>query len=200
MSLDTYANLKLAIARWLKRDDLTNDIDDFIDLCESDWGKKLRIRAMEDSTTGALSAGTLALPSGYLQTRRFSISVNGAGKQLDQVTPDQVLGYSTNGEPERLAVLGDNMHFGPAPDGSYTYTHHFYKALTALSGSNTTNWILTNAPDVYLYGALLAAAPFLKNDVRILVWKDLYTNALAAVQTADKEDRYAGPGLRVRVA
>ena len=47
MALNNYANLKTAIANFLARDDLTTEIDDFIDLTEADFNRRLRVRAME---------------------------------------------------------------------------------------------------------------------------------------------------------
>lgn len=200
MSLSTYAELKTAVATWLHRDDLTSQIDDFIDLAEADYGRRLRIRAMEDSTTSTLSAASLALPTDYLQTRRFSITFSGQPTQIEQVAPELVLGYAATGMPERMAVLGDSIYFGPAPDGTYTYLHWFYKKIAALSGSQTTNWVLTNAPDIYLYGSLSAAAPFIKNDARLPMWQKLYDDAVKQLAVADDRDRHAGPAMRVRVA
>ena len=65
MALDTYANLKTSIANFLARDDLTSEIDDFIDLTEADFNRRLRIRDMETvNTSFSIDAETEALPTG----------------------------------------------------------------------------------------------------------------------------------------
>lgn len=73
----------------------------------------------------------------------------------------------------------------------------YYKTFEGLSDSNTTNWVILNAPDVYLYGALLQAEPFLQNDQRIPVWERGLRQALSDLQSQDDKDRYSGSELRV---
>ena len=46
---------------------------------------------------------------------------------------------------------------------------------------NAANWLLTMAPDLYLYGALMEAAPYLKEDGRIQTWAAGLSNALASL-------------------
>ncbi len=57
-----------------------------------------------------------------------------------------------------------------------------FVGVTSLSGSNATNWMLTNNPDVYLYGALLEAQPYLMDDARIATWADIYATVVAQVR------------------
>jgi hypothetical protein len=69
----------------------------------------------------------------------------------------------------------------------------YYKALPALS-ANSTNWLLTAHPDVYLYGSLMQAAPYLKNDERLAVWGSLYTASIADLnQSSDRAEVSGGP-------
>jgi hypothetical protein len=83
--------------------------------------------------------------------------------------------------------------FGPEPDGEYTLTLRYFAKPTVLrSVVNGTNWLTTNAPDLCLYGALLEAESFLKNDSRIAVWRDYYTDALADYRDQWKEEEFGG--------
>jgi hypothetical protein len=70
--------------------------------------------------------------------------------------------------------------------------------LSKLSTSNTTNWLLTSNPDIYLYGALLQAAPYLQDDARIQTWATLYERALNDSQTADDRGASSGGALLTR--
>ena len=71
MALDTYANLKTAIADFLNRDDLTNSIDDFIDLAEAHMNREIRHWDMEKRATASLNTQYTALPSDFVEPIRF---------------------------------------------------------------------------------------------------------------------------------
>ena len=73
----------------------------------------------------------------------------------------------------------------------------FYKKIDALSDSNTTEQMLTDNPDVYLYGALLEAEPFLMNDERVQLWATAFQESLRALQEQDNKDRHSGSAMRV---
>jgi hypothetical protein len=66
--------------------------------------------------------------------------------------------------------------------------------LSALSASNTTNWLLTLAPDLYLYGSLLEAAPYIGNDERIPVWASAVSTVIDQLNTlGHRQSVDAGP-------
>ena len=67
--------------------------------------------------------------------------------------------------------MGDNILFGPTPDDGYGYSMTYYKSFDALADNAQTNWLILNAPDLYLYGTLLQAEPFLMNDERVPLWE-----------------------------
>ena len=73
MAIGTYAELQTAVANWLDRSDLTDRIQEFIDLSEARINRNLRLRLMETTATGTLVAGTrdYTLPTDYIQARTF---------------------------------------------------------------------------------------------------------------------------------
>jgi hypothetical protein len=73
----------------------------------------------------------------------------------------------------------------------------FYKKIDALSVTNTTEAMLTDNPDVYLYGALLEAEPFLMNDQRVQLWATAFQESMRALQEQDNKDRHSGSAMRV---
>ena len=73
----------------------------------------------------------------------------------------------------------------------------FYKKIDALSDSNTTEQMLTDNPDIYLYGALLEAEPFLMNDERVQLWATAFQESVRALQEQDNKDRHSGSAMRV---
>ena len=84
----------------------------------------------------------------------------------------------TSGTPSFFTIVGTKILLGVQPDAANTLQINHYKKLTALSDSNATNDILTNYPELYLYGALAESAPFLMQDERLDTWAGLYKEAL----------------------
>ncbi len=75
-------------------------------------------------------------------------------------------------------MVGDEFQFIPIPDASYLVELTYWRRIPPLSDTNTTNWILSDHPDAYLYGALVQSAPYLMDDSRITTWGTLFTAAL----------------------
>ena len=86
---------------------------------------------------------------------------------------------------------------GPVPASVYTMEMVYYAKIPALSDSATTNWCLTANPDLFLYGALMEAEPFLMNDQRTQLWATAFFKALEDVNSRDAKDRFAGSELRI---
>ncbi len=206
MALSTFTELKDAIADWLDRSDLTDRIPDFITLAEARLNRDLRIRPMEVRSTMTTTADQryFNLPGGYLQMRNIQLNTNPI-TPLEYITPemlDRLYGGDTTGKPRAYTLIGDEIQLAPIPDSTYTLEMAFYEKFTALgdgtSGTVTSNWLTTNAPDVLLYGALLEAEPFIKNDERIALWLNAFNSAIRKVQDADAKDRHSGSAMRVR--
>jgi hypothetical protein len=151
MSITTYAELKTAVANWLARTNLTAYIPDFIMLGERRIYRELRIRAMEASLSSAIASGTISVPSGYVEMKFAYIDgtpVQALTKKEGAFIYEFYPTRSADGKPQFFAREVDNFIFGPYPDSNYTVKGVYYKRLDALSDSNTTNWFITNAPDL----------------------------------------------------
>ena len=205
MAIGTYAQLKTAAANWLDRSDLTDRIPEFIALAEARFNRELRTRDMETvSTAISTVAGTreYSLPTGFVQMKEFHLSTDPL-TPLAYITPEMMTRLwagSATAKPQVFTIIADNVRLGPAPDAVYTTSMLYYKTFTALSDSATTNEMLTNNPDVYLYGTLLEAEPFIMNDQRIQVWLGAFDRAVASIQNQDNKDRHSGSNLRVMSA
>ncbi len=206
MALSTYTELKDAIADWLDRSDLTARIPDFIALAEARLNRELRIRPMEVRSILELIAGQkyFALPGGYLQMRNIQLNTNPT-TPLEYVTPemlDRLYGSDATSRPRAYSLIGDEIQLSPIPDSTYTLEVAYYEKFTPLgdgtAGTVTTNWLSENAPDVILYGALIEAEPFVKNDERMPMWLNAYKESIDKIQKADNKDRHSGSQMRVR--
>ena len=201
MAISTYDELKTAVANWLDRNDLTDRIPEFIALAEARMNRVLRLRMMESKYTASTVASqrNYALPTGYIQMRNFQINTSPV-TPLQYVSPeiyDRLWGGSTGGTPQFYTIITNEIQLGPIPGSVLTLEMLFYKKITALSGTNTTEQMLTDNPDIYLYGALLEAEPFIMNDERVGLWAKGFQQAVADLQEQDNKDRHSGSALRV---
>jgi len=184
MALTTYALLKTTIANYLNRTDLTSYLGDFITLTESRLNRELRVREMvntDTSTTTVAGTQSYSLPSGFLEASAVIYQSNPYRTLRFMANGDFYRQYNvtqTSGLPTFFTIVGEKILLGVAPDSAETLQIDFYKTLTPLSESNTTNSILTNYPELYLYGALAESSPFLMQDERLNTWASLYKEAL----------------------
>ena len=203
MAITTYAELKSSIANWLNRDDLTSVIPDFISLTEAGINRDLRHYKMINRVDATLDSRYVQMPADWLETVRFGIT-SGTTYRLELVSRDDMLEYRQNtsdvaGIPKFYANIGDTIEVFPTPAAEYQMQLQYYAKTPALSDSNTDNWLLSDAPDIYLYGALVQAAPYLNDDARVQTWAALYSAAIQSLQKASDDTRFAGSGLRMRV-
>jgi hypothetical protein len=201
MAISTYSELNTAVANWLDRDDLTDRIPEFIVLCEARFNRLLRIRAMEYKQTASTVSGqrNLALPTGFIQMRNLQMNETPI-VPMQYVTPeiyDRLYGSTLTGTPQMYTIIADEIQLGPIPGSALTIEMLFYKKFDALTDVVTTNWMITNAPDVYLYGCLLEAEPFIMNDPRVQLWATAFKQAITDMQEQDNKDRHSGSALRV---
>ena len=201
MAISNYTELQTAVANWLDRDDLTARIPEFIALAEARFNRVLRLRSMEAKYTANTVAGqrNLALPASYIQMRNFQVNTNPL-TTLSYVTPeiyDRLWGGSTSGTPKFYTILANEVSFGPIPASVQEVEMLFYKKFDSLSGSVATNWLITNAPDIYLYGSMLEAEPFIMNDERVQLWASALERGVSDLQEQDNKDRHSGSALRV---
>jgi len=201
MAISTYTELKTAVANWLDRDDLTDRIPEFIALAEARFNRVLRLRSMEVKYTANTVAAqrNLALPANYIQMRNFQVNTSPL-TILSYVTPeiyDRLWGGSTQGIPKFYTILADEVSLGPIPASVQEVEMLFYKKFDNLSGSVATNWMITNAPDIYLYGSMLEAEPFIMNDERVPLWAQALQQGVSDLQEQDNKDRHSGSALRV---
>lgn len=188
MALDSFSTLKTSIADWLNRDDLTSVIPDYITLVEAELGRILKGRPMTTSTSVVFdTTGLLAAPSDMVRPRSLTLETDLYGWPVEVKPYEYVIQKQAqliNGAPRYAALVGSTFTIAPTPDSDTLYTGVliYDAALTPLSDSNTTNWVLTNHPDVYLFGSLYHAAPYLKNDERIPVWESRYYKGLDQIR------------------
>jgi hypothetical protein len=202
MALSTYAELKTSIGDWLNRSDLTTAIPDFISLAEAQIERTLRTRQMIVRANASFDAQYGAVPSDFLETKSLKLTSTNPQTPLQFLSIDaldnEAANYTASGKPRFFGVVGGQFRIVPTPDANYTTELTYYAKLTKLSSSVASNWLLASSPDIYLYGSLLQAAPYLQDDARIQTWATLYERALNDLQTADDRGASSGGALLTR--
>lgn len=167
MAITTKDELISALGRWLDRSDLTAQAADFIALAEAQMNRVLRVRQMESRSISNITPGDVfvSLPTDFLEEKSIKVSDGSCSWDLDP-QPAEVLEAAPprTGRPTHYALVGDAIHYYPSPDGNYSATLIYWARIPALTDAQPTNWLLTKAPDAYLYGALTHAGSYLEDD------------------------------------
>ena len=193
MSFSTVADLRLSIADYLDDDGLSSQINDFITIAEARHRREIRMREMITRAAITVDARNVDLPTGFLEAINFRLLTSPitilTEVSLYELTIER---EETNGKPSLFSIASD-FEFDVIPDDSYSGEISYYQAMTALSDTNTSNTLLSLAPDAYLYGALVASAPFQMADERVQLWEALYSQARDALNFRASASRRVGP-------
>lgn len=203
MSITTYAELQDAVKAWLNAPEMDETITTFISLAEAQMQREIRHHKMMKRSEAEIDTRYFVLPNNWAETVRFNVGGDRTYR-LELTSMDDMLqlrqaNADLTGRPSHFAHIGDQLEVYPTPDGVYSVELLYYEKIPALSDSNTTNWLLEDHPDVYLYGTLMQAAPFLEQDQRMQVWSGLYATAVKSVTEESRKARYSGSGMRMRI-
>lgn len=199
MAITTYAELQSAAANWLDRSDLTSRLPEFITIAEAGLDRTLRARELISRATATLDEEYENLPRDFAQEIRLYLTSTSPTIQLKAMSPASLVQQFPNGSsgtPRAYAIVGPQIQFAPKPDASASLTMEltYYSKLSffALSDSNTTNVILDQHPDVYLYATLAEAAPFLMDDKAAERYVGLREAAVSRANQATDDASYGG--------
>ena len=177
----SYADLITEVADWLARDDLNSAIPSFIKLAEQKFYRELRLRFQETEVVLPVVDQVAVLPGDFLKV----ITLLNGDCKLDYVTRYT---KSNSLSPTQYSTLNFTLLVGPNIEEVSLRYYARPPALTAIP-PNDTNWVLENAYDLYLYGALQEAEPYIQADARLPVWKTLFEQAIAQLIASDKKDK-----------
>ena len=200
MAITNYTNLQTTIADTLNRDDLTSIIPTFISLCESNINRDIRHWKMETRSSGQQSAGDeyMQVPNDWVETIRFNVVGGGTSpiKLIDSTSMADMRAKASDlaGTPAFYTLEAGQFHLYPTPIADTDVELLYYAQVPALA-LNATNWLITAAPDVYLYGSLIHSAPYLQDDARIAVWAQLYAASVQRLNESSQYAKYSGVSL-----
>jgi len=174
MALSTYSEIKSTVADYLNRADLTAVLPSFVTLAEAKFNRELRTRDMLTRVQTTSDDEYVSLPTDFLQHYSLELDAASAQPPMDYIGPQEAKVLKAQNRTASTTyyytVIDGAFEIIPAPGSDLDLRMVYYAKIPALSDSNTTNWLLTKSPDLYLYSALLEAAPYLKDDDRVQLW------------------------------
>jgi hypothetical protein len=203
-----YTSLQTSVADWLAKSNLTTFIPAFIQNFEERFYRQPRNygKWMESSALSVSFSSTATIPTDYLGAR--TLYLNGQVRQplivssLEQLYAKYPRAGSS-GIPAWVSRDGANFVFGPVPNGTYTLNGTYYAKpvlLRNFASDAAAHYLIVNAPDLLLYGALLEAVSFIKDDSRIGIWQSFYDRALSDYRDLQKNLNFSGGSMQVMVA
>jgi hypothetical protein len=187
----TYDSLVNDVRTYLERTDQAtlDKIPTFIMLAESIISDELKILGQQQAVLSTLVVGTPVIPkpARWRKTTSMNITVNGEKKPVLLRKYEYLRNYwpdpTQTGEPKYYADYNfNNWLIAPTPDVAYTFEVLYYEKVQPLDDTNQVNFWTENAPQAMLYGTLLQAMPFLKNDSRVQLWQAMYDRAIQTLK------------------
>lgn len=217
MSLTSYTDLVNQTATWMLRSGnatFTAMIPDFITLLEArlNYGNDdpempsapLRVRQMlvvGNVWSLAASTNTAVLPTDFLQLRTLKMADTLPAKKLTYMTPNQmdaVWASNLTGPPQNYTIDGPNIRVAPQDSTSHTLMGDYWQKIPALTASNTSNWLLTAMPGIYLNGTCLEGSVFTRSANNISIFGRIYTSLVNALQKQNNAAMVGGDALQMQ--
>lgn len=190
----TYNSLVENIQSYLERTDAAtiDKIPTFIMLAEQVIAAEIKFLGNLTVAESTMTANNpvIAKPARWHKTVSMNVTVDGNKypvllrkyEYLREFWPDETLAAA----PEYYCDYDySNWLVAPTPDAAYTFEVLYYQRVQPLDSSNQTNWFTEYAPQALLYGSLLQAMPFLKNDDRMGMWQQQYTAIMNTLKSED---------------
>jgi hypothetical protein len=198
----TFTTLQQDVRRYLERGTtyasdpvVFEQIPRLINLAERRIARELKIQGFINVVSGTLQAGVAVYdkPDRWRDTVSINIGT-GTNNNTRKVLLSRAYEYMLSYWPDRTATAQpifysdyDYSHWliSPTPNADYPFEVLYYELPPLLDDAVQTNWLSEYAPQLLLYGTLLEATPFLKNDERIPVWQNMYDRAAAMLNGED---------------
>jgi hypothetical protein len=191
----TYDSLVADVASYLERTDVATleKIPTFVMLAEQIIASQIKFLGNLTVQASQMTSDDPVInkPARWRKTVSMNITVDGKRQPvllrryeyLREYWPDP-----TATDVPKFYTDYDFTHWlvAPTPDVAYNFEVLYYERVQPLDSSNQTNWFTQYAPQALLYGSLLQAMPFLKNDSRVQLWQAMYQQAMQVLTAEDK--------------
>lgn len=184
-AITNYTTLKAAVISWMRNGDLSGDEDGMIQMAEAKLNRRLRARSMDSSESVPLAAGAdfVAFPTRCAEVQSIKRLSGDRWEEITYLTSDELDEvYSSSAGTPCFYTVTDSIEFDQPAASAQTIQVRYWKALDI--AADATNWVLTNASDVYLFGALLFAGGFVREDERLTTWKAIFDEGVDELNTS----------------
>jgi len=197
MAIDTYATLKTAIENWTHRSDLDSVIDDFIDLTESRLNRELQVSQQETRVTLSASSEYISFPTDSISIRAIQLNSSPV-RELQYITPIEMDRLDDNStDLNYYTIEGNQIRLQSVSSDSIEVI--YYAKISALSDTNTSNWILETHPEAYLYGAVSEAFKYAQDDEQASKYVAMFNEVISRIKVLDADRKFT-QSMWVRVA
>jgi hypothetical protein len=189
----TYDSLTSIVQEYLERKDkaVVDAIPTFITLAEFEIAEQIKTLGQLQVVESAMTASNpiLQKPARWRKTVSMSVTVNGVKQPVFLRKYEYLKNYWPDTNQISIPLYyadtdWDHWYLAPTPDQDYAFEVLYYERIAPLSSTNQTNWLTQNAPNAMLFGTLLQAMPFLKNDQR-QIFQQKYTESMQALKVED---------------
>ena len=198
----TFTTLKQDVQRYLERGTtyasdpiVFEQIPRLINLAERRIARELKIQGFINVVVTNLAPGqsVVAKPDRWRDTVSFTLGTGTNNEQRVSLygrSYEYCRSYWPDATQTAQPIFYADYDYNhwlitPTPDAAYPLEILYYQLPPLLDEEFETNWLTENAPEILLYGTLLEATPFLKNDERIPVWQNMYDRAAAMLNGED---------------
>lgn len=190
----TYDSLTSTVLQYLERRDaaVVEAIPTFITLCEFEIAQYIKTLGQMEVVDSTMNIGNpvIAKPARWRKTVSMTLSNSGSKQPILLRKLEYLNAYAQDVTATGIPLYYADYDFehwivAPTPNQAYAFEALCYTRLQPLSSAYQTNWLTQNAPNAMLFGTLKQTAPFLKNDARLALWKQMFDEALAALKTED---------------
>ena len=193
MTLATYTDLTTAIGNWLQRSDLAAVLANFVQLFEACANRRLRVRQQEATVELSPANGVVALPSDYLAWRRLTWAGN-PRQELAFVEPSWLQAAYPDlptDIPRVFTIEGGNILTMPLDPTNTALELVYFQQIPSLA-ANATNWLMSQHPDLYLFGSLTEAQAYTVNSDAAALWKQRRDELFDEIERLSNKTRGAG--------
>jgi len=194
-SVMTYDSLVENIQSYLERTDTATieKIPLFIMLAEQVIASQIKFlgNLTVNTSTMVIGDATIQKPVRWHKTVSMNVTVSGERQPVLLRKYEYLREYWPNPTDEGVPKFYcdydyDHWLIAPTPDVAYNFEVLYYQRVQPLDSSNQTNWFTNYAPQALLFGSLMQAMPFLRNDERMPFFQQQYD---LIMQTLMAEDR-----------
>jgi hypothetical protein len=189
----TYDSLTSTVLQYLERNDtaVVNAIPTFISLAEFEIAQTIKTLGQLQIVESTMTADNAILqkPARWRKTVSMSVTVAGKKQPVYLRKYEYLKNYWPDANETDVPLYyadtdWEHWYLAPTPDQAYAFEVLYYERIAPLSSANQTNWLTQNAPNAMLFGTLLQAMQFLKNDQRV-IFQQKYTESLQSLKTED---------------